>query len=360
MTNETKQIKRRSHPGVFIKDAIEALDMSSKEFSIRTGISERTISDLINEKGNITFDIATKLGDFFGNSTNTWTNLQNMYDAYILEKEHQKEIEEDYLLLKPFSKYLLDNHFIEKEDDRESIVRKTRSIVSVNKLSLLNSKELLVSFKEQNISLNSDNYFAQNFWLAYALTKSREIQTETYDKKKIIGLTDKLKELMFERPSVFYDELVKYFSECGISFVFVPYLTKSYIYGATKWLNKDRVMLAISNRTNRADLFWFTLFHELSHVLQEHKRYCLFQMNDLEDEEADEEAANLLIPKPEWDKFVKYHQYFTNDIIVNFARQMMVPTFIVVGRLVKEKRISYANSIYQDNMINYDNQEFLR
>ena len=74
---EKKRVLRRFHPGVYVKDALDALNMSSKEFSIRTGISERTLSDLINGKGDITFDIATKLGNFFGNSANSWTNLQN-------------------------------------------------------------------------------------------------------------------------------------------------------------------------------------------------------------------------------------------------------------------------------------------
>ena len=190
---EKKRTIRKFHPGVYIKDALDAMNMSSKEFSIRTGISERTLSDLINEKGSVTFDIATKLSEFFGNSVNVWTNLQNAYDEYMLESQQKKESEEDYLLLKPFKKYLVDNQFIDEKDDNDTIVSKTRSILSVNRLSALNTRELLVSFKEQNTQMDEDNYFAQNFWLAYALTKARTIEVEPYSKRNVIEMMDALK-----------------------------------------------------------------------------------------------------------------------------------------------------------------------
>lgn len=85
MINEKRRLKRY-HPGVYVRDALNDLNMSSKEFSIRSGISERTLSDLINEKGGITFDIAIKLAEFFKTSINVWTNLQNAYDAYVIEE----------------------------------------------------------------------------------------------------------------------------------------------------------------------------------------------------------------------------------------------------------------------------------
>ena len=74
---------KKFHPGVYIKDNLEVMKMTSKEFSIRTGISERTISAIINKNGSITFDVAYKLAAFFDNSINYWTNLQTQYDVYL-------------------------------------------------------------------------------------------------------------------------------------------------------------------------------------------------------------------------------------------------------------------------------------
>ncbi|MBO8414480.1 MAG: HigA family addiction module antidote protein, partial [Firmicutes bacterium] len=66
---------KQYHPGFFVKDSLEVMNMTAKEFSIRTGISERTLSALITGHGEITFDIARKLAAYFDNSIDFWTNL---------------------------------------------------------------------------------------------------------------------------------------------------------------------------------------------------------------------------------------------------------------------------------------------
>ena len=147
---------------------------------------------------------------------------------------------------------------------------------------------------------------------------------------------------------------------CGISYVLVPYLKNSYIYGATKWFTNENVMLAMSNRTGKADMFWFTLFHELSHVLKEHKRYCLFQMDNMEDEEADDLASRILIPEYKWSDFISKADYFSSFKIRSFAKSIDVPPFMIVGRLAKEKRIKYTDPVYKQNMVSYRNEDFMK
>ena len=83
---------RKFHPGVYIKETLEAMEMTAREFSARTGISERTLSAIINRNEDITFDIAYKLSSYFDNSVNYWTNLQNQYNLYTYEIESEKEL----------------------------------------------------------------------------------------------------------------------------------------------------------------------------------------------------------------------------------------------------------------------------
>ena len=47
---------RRFHPGMYIKETLEAMEMTARDFSARTGISERTLSAIINGNGDITND----------------------------------------------------------------------------------------------------------------------------------------------------------------------------------------------------------------------------------------------------------------------------------------------------------------
>lgn len=326
------EIIERTHPGRIIRKSIEALNMSSKEFSYRTGISERTLSDLINEKGTITFDVAEKLSEFFGNDIRVWTNLQTQYAYYISQLNYQNEINEDYRFIKRNISYLKNILYIEDDDDKETIVKKVRSTIKVNRLVLLNEAHSFASLKEQHTSKNVHN-FEQNLWISLSLTLARKNEVASYNKEKLLSYIDEIRLMTTKDPKVFYPRLQKILNECGVSLVLMPYLPKSNLYGATKWLNSDSVMLALSNRGNRADSFWFAFFHELAHVTFEHKRYMLISSDKFEDKEADEFAKNILIPNENWNKFIINKNNFSENGIKRFAKENNILPLIVLGRL---------------------------
>lgn len=85
--------------------------------------------------------------------------------------------------------------------------------------------------------------------------------------------------------------------------------------GAVKWLGKDKVVLTLNDRRKYLDIFWFTLFHELGHVLQqrikvlsvsESKKIGLVTDSRIQklEAEADLFSQNTLIPKAEYDVFI--------------------------------------------------------
>ena len=77
---------RRYHPGRYLKDNLEVLQMSNEDFSSKTGIPQKTIEDIINEKTSLTLDIATKIAEYFDSSVDIWMNLQKEYDLYLSNK----------------------------------------------------------------------------------------------------------------------------------------------------------------------------------------------------------------------------------------------------------------------------------
>lgn len=326
---------RRLHPGVYIKDLLEAMQMNANEFSMRTGISERMLSPIINGKADITFEIADKLATFFDNSINYWTNLQTQYDVYMKESQKNLEIEEDWKLIKNYKPFLLNGKYIDEKDDKESIVKKCRTIVGVNRLALLNIEDSFICLKEQHMK-NESKLFPQNFWIALALNEARKKIDKPYNKQKLEESIDEIRNMTIQDPNIFYPRLETILNDCGISFVLLPYLTKSNIYGVTKWFSKENVMLAISNRGGKADLFWFTLFHEISHILMEHRRVALINMAGDVDKEADKYASNILISENDWNEFIK-NTNFTKELIAEFAKKVNIHPCIVLGRLHKEK-----------------------
>lgn len=335
------EIKQRLHPGSYIKDSLEALSMSSREFSFRTGISERTLSDLLNEKGSVTFDIATKLAAFFGSSVEMWLNLQTQYNIYMFQLEYQKEVEQDYQKIKTLRPYLKDIVSLTDNETHNSLVNKVRATICVNSISSLNKGDSFVSLKELK-NPNKNNIFEKNFWIALALSQARKNKdVQEYDRKKLLSFIPELRSMTNSEPESFLPRIKEILSSCGVSFVVLPYLPKSNIYGATKWLNSNKVMLAMSNRGGKADVFWFTFFHELGHVTFERKRYMLLSTEDLSDEEANKFATNTLISKEEWEKFL-YAKDYSEASIKAFAKEQHILPYIILGRLQKEGYLHYG------------------
>ena len=73
------------HPGYYIADIIDDMEISQNEFAARMGTTAKTLSKLINGQADISNDLATKLSVMLGTSVEVWQNLQNTYDQKLIE-----------------------------------------------------------------------------------------------------------------------------------------------------------------------------------------------------------------------------------------------------------------------------------
>jgi len=94
----------------------------------------------------------------------------------------------------------------------------------------------------------------------------------------------------------------------------------------------------ITIRGKWADIFGFSLFHEIGHILL-HKRPAVIledDSNDQREKEADAFAADALIPPEAYKQFVERGRFYSRDI-KSLAQTVGIHPGIVVGRLQHEK-----------------------
>lgn len=215
---------------------------------------------------------------------------------------------------------------------------------AISSFSVFKKPDFFVQFRQtqcidDKIVLNS------NAWVQTVINFGKEMETKPFSEKKLKGYLPQIREMTMQNPSDFMPELLRILSECGVAFVLIPSLKNSGVYGATKWFNKEKVIVGMTVRGKNADVFWFSLFHELGHVLQRRitKTIIDFESSDSYDEyekEADLFARNILIPSELYDSFV-VSANFSEKNILNFADSIKIHPGIVVGRLQKDVRISY-------------------
>ena len=100
-------IKRQpSHPGIIIKeDYLLPLSLTIKEMANNLGVSRKTLSKIINERGAVTPDMALRLSRAFDTTPDLWLNLQKNYDLW-----HAEHSSDDWQSVRPLSSQLLHSH----------------------------------------------------------------------------------------------------------------------------------------------------------------------------------------------------------------------------------------------------------
>jgi len=74
---------RPPHPGEYLReDILPALDMSVSELAAHLGVKRQTLSRLINEKSDVSVEMAQRLGQAFGNGARYWLALQMQRDLW--------------------------------------------------------------------------------------------------------------------------------------------------------------------------------------------------------------------------------------------------------------------------------------
>lgn len=130
--------------------------------------------------------------------------------------------------------------------------------------------------------------------------------------------------------------------EVGIAVVIEKHLSKTHLDGAAIWHPNGFPVIALTLRYDRLDNFWFTLFHELGHVIH-HLRpevgdgYLDTDIDGVSEKaieiEADRFALEAFIPQETWDNLGSLRLKAEIEAV---ATQLAIDPSIIAGRLRRE------------------------
>lgn len=81
------------HPGYYLREILEELEISQAAFADAIGVSPMRISHVVREQRPVTAELALRFGRAFGQSAQYWVNLQNAYDLKIAERKLRSGLE---------------------------------------------------------------------------------------------------------------------------------------------------------------------------------------------------------------------------------------------------------------------------
>lgn len=341
------------HPGSILGRELEARGMTHAELAVRAGTSAKNISQIINGVAPISPDMAIKLEYVLGIPAHVWNNLMMNYQEALLRekaKEHQ-QLEEDYASHLNYAKIraicpeLPDAH---KSEDKTDALRRMFGVSSLASIFDTDSSSYLRFAARSNAvaSGKEPDRYALTAWLRVGEINASKISCPQYDAKKLRKALPEIKRAIYEMDiSKAWLEIQKLLHACGVKLVAVPYLSKTYVNGAVRWIG-DNPVIIMSDRNSFADIFWFSLMHEICHILKHGKKYACIAFDNViqcverrpEEDEADAFAAEFFIAENKFNEFAENYNRGDISAIYTFAAEQGVPYYIVVGRLCRESR----------------------
>lgn len=80
------------HPGKVLRQlCLEPLGLTVTQMAEALGVSRKTLSAILNERADISPEMAVRLSIAFGTSSESWLNQQVQYDLWQAE-QHRREL----------------------------------------------------------------------------------------------------------------------------------------------------------------------------------------------------------------------------------------------------------------------------
>ena len=327
-------------PGETIRENMKYLGMNQRELALRLGITTKHLCNVINGNDPITYETALKLETVLGPKAQFWMNLETNYQLTKARLKRETDLEADLEILKgvPY-KNMSDFGWVPATDNRQERINNLREFFGVASLKAVPLAVNAMFRKHKQIKEISD--LGVLAWLRKAEIDGLAVEVKKFNRTKLKKYIPQFRGLTLKSPEEFMPEMQRLCAECGVSLVLVPSLPKTYICGATFW-RKGNPILALSARGKRVDIFWFTFFHELEHIVDHSQKIsCISYEHNGHEDEADEKASDYLIPDVNYRKFIKEYDYRDKNVIREYALSIGIAPCILVGRLLHDKLIDY-------------------
>jgi addiction module HigA family antidote len=334
------------HPGEILAETLQARGIEKSELALRSGLTAKHISQIIHSKAPITPETAVRLERILDVKAVLWLKLDADYRLFMQKQQEKKALEAKFVWAQKFPiSALTARGYLPKTKDKSILVSALLDFFNVGTIESWEKQfaSMAVQFrKTEKGKINSETIAA---WLKIGENKAKEISVNQFNKSLFENVLNAIRPLTKESPKIFEPKMIKLCAESGVALIFVKEFPGTGISGATYWIGRDKVVLMLSLRYKSDDHFWFTFFHEAGHIILHSKSSIIVDGNDLSGNEVEQEAnyfaANILIPKKDYNNFILTNPRIDEAAIRRFAEAQKIAPGIIVGRMQKEGRLKF-------------------
>jgi len=332
-----------SKPGDSLKLLIRRRGLTVEQ--IATGMSggEETLRNIFGGTAAIDTKIAGELAATIGGTKQFWLNRQSLYDSSLkqavqeaadLEPEQWLDQVPDPLTVKSRNKKDLELH-----------AQLHRRLQYFNVPTFDGWFEQYGKHASETPFRESPAFESQEssklLWLRRGELEAELVSTDIWNPSVLKeSLPDIRKLTKISKPYKFLPKLREILASSGVALAVVKAPKKCHVSGATRMIATDKAMLLVSFRYRSDDQFWFTVFHEIGHLLLHGARTFVdndhSSTKDIE-KEANQFARECIIPNEAMGEFRSLR--LNRQSVLRFSTRTGVATGLVVGQMQHAKMI---------------------
>ena len=337
-------------PGWVLEEHLKSQSLSPAELARRCGRSAKLISEIIAGKAPVEPKTALQFEKVLGLNASIWLGIEARYQLHQAREAEVKETQKASVWAKTFPlKELVKQGVLGKPSSDSDAASNLLAFFGVGSVQVwyIRYEKMKVAYRHSP-SFKSDPA-ALAAWLRLGEIEAEQQECIDYNAARFKRALREIRGLTRAPVVSALEKAQQLCNEAGVALAPVKPFRGTALSGAAWWLNRRKAVIALSARHKMDDHLWFSLFHESAHILLHSKKDIFIDgMNvdekptDIE-EEANQWAANFLIPPNDWKQFVATSPY-GERAIRQFADEQGVAPGMVVGRLQHEKHLPWSQS----------------
>ena len=332
-------------PGELLAETLETLGLSQAELARRTRRPAQAINEIVRGTKEITPETALQLERVLGVPAHIWTRLEADYRHNKARLEDQARLKGELPLVSryPYTALATRGWVRRTRDAFEQLEELLRffGVVSLQQVPTIEA----AAFRRSRKAHTSPEALAS--WLRQGEREGQGLTVAKFSAPKVRAALPELRSLTRQPPQEFEPRLRQLLSDAGVALVLVPHLPGTEAHGATRWLGAEKALVQMSIRYSWADVFWFSLFHEVGHLLLHDRSSVFIEGKDGDrqplEREADRFAADELIPSALFQAFIERPDCRTQAGVVEFAQDIGIDPSVIVGRLQHEGHLPHSH-----------------
>ncbi len=337
-----------SPPGETILDVLEERGWTQADLAERMGYTRKHINQLIKGAAGITEEAALKLERVLGSTAGFWLNREAQYREALARQAELADLKPSvsWLAELPIAD-MVKFGWIQRSSQKVLMVAACLQFFGVATVDAWRER-----YATLGVAYRASPAFEKKNGAVAAWVRHGEVQAETraiapLKRDGLVNLIPELRALTCTAdPTVFIPKLEELLASVGVAVVIAQAPKGCPVSGLAKWLGPDRALVMLSFRYKTNDHFWFSLFHELGHLLLHGKKLLFLDgweegLLPEQETEADRWAANALIPPT---RIADLKRLDTNaDAIRNIADNLGIAPGILVGRLQHDDLLPWSS-----------------